>query len=479
MAFSPSGGLLATANYGDDTVSVFSVSIGGALTPVAGSPFMTGDNPATVAFSPSGGLLATANFGDNTVSVFSVSAGGALTPVAGSPFTTGSGPVSVAFSPSGGLLATANFYGGTVSVFSVSVGGALTAVAGSPFPTGTNPVSVAFSPSGGLLATANSRQHRVGVLGLGGRRAHPGHRAPRLTTGRGPTSVAFSPSGALLATANYDDSTVSVFSVSAGGALTPVAGSPFTAGRGPFSVAFSPSGGLLATANATEDNVSMFAPTGGFVIAKVADPNEVAPGRVLSYTITLRAAGVAGASGSVTDDLSGVLDKADYRNDAQASTGTVMFDAATKQLVWTGTLDPVAQATITYSVRIHGSAVGLVSNRVDGSPGSSCASPLTAGAAVHHRHADRQAACAGRRSGADQDRLERDRPPRRPGELRARGAEPRPGRGDRGDGPGSGPVGVVPAVGAAEPGDVHAHCRSAGMPARITRQRRPGAGVGD
>ena len=79
------------------------------------------------------------------------------------------------------------------------------------------------------------------------------------------------------------------------------------------------------------------------MIRKVADHSEIAPGRVLSYTITLRPAGVAGASGTVTDDLSGVLDKASYRNDAHASSGTVTVDAATKQLVWTGTLDPGAR----------------------------------------------------------------------------------------------------------------------------------------
>ncbi len=163
MAFSPSGGLLATANVAARTVSVFSVGSGGALTPVAGSPFATGSFPVSVAFSATGGLLATANEGGNTVSVFSVGSGGALTAVAGSPFATGSEPASVAFSASGGLLATANEGGNTVSVFSVGSGGALTAVAGSPFATGSNPISVAFSPSGGLLATANSNANSVSV----------------------------------------------------------------------------------------------------------------------------------------------------------------------------------------------------------------------------------------------------------------------------------------------------------------------------
>jgi DNA-binding beta-propeller fold protein YncE len=72
-----------------------------------------------VAFSPTGGLLATVNQLDNTVSVFSVGSDGALTSVDGSPFTTGTGPVSVAFGAGGGLLATANSGDSTVSVFSV------------------------------------------------------------------------------------------------------------------------------------------------------------------------------------------------------------------------------------------------------------------------------------------------------------------------------------------------------------------------
>ena len=131
------------------------------------------------------------------------------------------------------------------------------------------------------------------------------------------------------------------------------------------------------------------------------------------------------------------------------------FDAATKQLVWTGTLGHGGHATITYSVTIHGSAGGLVSNRVVGSPGSSCASPSppelpcvtdtpivrppapgadlaltkTASSATAHPGGQVSFVLAVRNQG--------------------------PGRGDRGDGAGSGGVGVVFAVGAAEPGDVH------------------------
>jgi 6-phosphogluconolactonase len=269
VAFSPGGGLLATANLNDSTVSVFQVGAGGALAPVSGSPFGTGLGPFSVAFSPGGGLLATANLIDGTVSVFQVGAGGALTPVSGSPFGTGPGPLSVAFSPGGGLLATANQAAGTVSVFQVGAGGALTAVSGSPFATGS-PRSVAFSPGGRLLATANVNDSTVSVFQVGSGGALTPVSGSPFRTGSGPSSVAFSPGGGLLATADVNDSTVSVFQVGAGGALTVVSGSPFGTGSLPRSVAFSPGGGLLATANTTDSTVSVFSVGSGGALAVVS-----------------------------------------------------------------------------------------------------------------------------------------------------------------------------------------------------------------
>ena len=126
------------------------------LTPVPGSPFATGSvsDPFTVAFNPGGGLLATANDGDDTVSVFSVSASGALTAV-GSPVATGFSPVSAAFNAGGTLLAVANYNDSTVSLFTVAPGGALTEVPGSPFA--TRPPSSSSPPRAGRSPTSSTR----------------------------------------------------------------------------------------------------------------------------------------------------------------------------------------------------------------------------------------------------------------------------------------------------------------------------------
>ena len=309
------GRFVATADTGSNDVSMFSVSSGGVLTPVPGSPFTTGAAPEAVALAgggvPGNGLLAVANSGSNNVSMFTVSAGGVLTPVPGSPFATGADPVAVVFGYGGAgteLLFVANRGDNTVSQFDVSRDGSL--LGGSPSPTGgVGPQSLAFvgvSSSGGALAVANGGSNNLSIGAPAGRfvNAGPtgaapssvafgpaiptpggvdvlavansgsnnvsmfetlppfggGRVGPPFAAGAAPSSVAFGPTGSILAVANRGDNNVSVFSVSSSGALAPVPGSPLSlgGGSGPASLAFSPDGSLLALANSTTNNISVF-----------------------------------------------------------------------------------------------------------------------------------------------------------------------------------------------------------------------------
>lgn len=97
-------------------MSLFSVD-GTTVTAEPAADTGTGTSPESVAFNPSGTLMATANAGQGTVSLFTV-AGDVATPL-GSPLAAGELPDSVAFSPSGGLLAAANAESGSISVYSV------------------------------------------------------------------------------------------------------------------------------------------------------------------------------------------------------------------------------------------------------------------------------------------------------------------------------------------------------------------------
>ena len=235
MAFSPGGGLLATANTGDSTVSVFSVGVGRRADPGHGLAVRDRRRPVLGGVQSGWGAARDRQLRrQHGVGVLGRLGRRADARSRAPRSPPARDPVSVAFSPGGGLLATANASDSTVSVFSVGSGGALTPVTGSPFATGSDPHVGGVQPGWGAARDRQlRRQHGVGVLGRLGRRADPGHGLAVRDRQRSPVSVAFSPGGGLLATANDGDNSVSVFSVGSGGALTQVTGSPFATGNQP------------------------------------------------------------------------------------------------------------------------------------------------------------------------------------------------------------------------------------------------------
>lgn len=260
VAFSPSGGLLATnVLSGVELQSVSTIGAVGAPTGPQGSTACTSGESNSFAFSPSGGVLAEAvGTGFSTkgeLRTFTVS-GTTLTKAYCTKLGTEGSPTaySVAFSPAayGGLLAVTNSTANDVSVYSVTGAGKATPLPGSPFTTGTSPGAVTFSPTGSafdLLAVADG-SNSVSMFTVGSGAVAPVPGSP-FAVGTTPFSVAFSPNSALLATADLNADAVSVFSVSFTGKLTQVPGSPFAVGKGtaPSSAAFSPGGALLATAD--------------------------------------------------------------------------------------------------------------------------------------------------------------------------------------------------------------------------------------
>jgi 6-phosphogluconolactonase len=142
------------ANADDNTVSAYTVNAtSGSLTPAAGSPFATGDDPESVAVDPAGKFAYVSNYGENaldgSVSAYTIdAAGGALTPLSGSPFATGSEPEAVVVDPTGKFAYVANFQNWTISADTIdATSGALRPVAGSPFATGEGPKDVVVTRS--------------------------------------------------------------------------------------------------------------------------------------------------------------------------------------------------------------------------------------------------------------------------------------------------------------------------------------------
>ncbi|MET3452593.1 putative repeat protein (TIGR01451 family), partial [Curtobacterium sp. 1544] len=132
-------------------------------------------------------------------------------------------------------------------------------------------------------------------------------------------------------------------------------------------------GGTCVTGQCTTST-----PVQSLLITKTADQTDVIPGSTISYTVTVKNTGkvdytTGSNAASFSDDLSKVLDDANWNDDATASAGTVSYDAPT--LSWSGPVAAGATVTVKYSVTVKDPDTGdsQIDNAVTSvTPGNNC-----------------------------------------------------------------------------------------------------------
>ncbi len=268
-----------------NSVSAFWTDKNGGLTPLAGSPFMTGGLGGGGGFTASnrivvvGSFLYASNSVTNDVSGFSMDPEtGALTPVPGSPFRTGgitSGGFSLAPTPDGRFLYAAQDYSATIRIFGIDPDdGHLTAL-GDPVPVGADISAngLKVSPDGKWLALSLSRVPPHGVVVVfsidpetGELMPVPGSPFPVRDPGGPDGGVAgvdinCASSTLFVSEGTFGTTIVDVLSIDPDtGALTPIEGSPFAPGVGRNSNALllSPDDSLLFVSNDSDNSVTVF-----------------------------------------------------------------------------------------------------------------------------------------------------------------------------------------------------------------------------
>ena len=92
------GHFVYVANQGSNNISGFNLRENDFLVPFA-APFAAGTGPSSVAVDPTGMFAYVVNAGSGSVSVYTIDANsGALSPISGSPFATGTQPAAIAIS---------------------------------------------------------------------------------------------------------------------------------------------------------------------------------------------------------------------------------------------------------------------------------------------------------------------------------------------------------------------------------------------
>ncbi|PYT25044.1 MAG: hypothetical protein DMG57_26530 [Acidobacteria bacterium] len=243
LAVTPNGKFLYAGNAVSSDISAFSVGSNGALTPVAGSPFVAGDSVEGIKVSPNGRFLGVALPLSDSVAMFSIGSNGALASVPGSPFHQGGsgGAAYVDMSCNSKLLFAALGNAGPdtqVGVSTIASSGALSPIAGSPFTfvPGANSSVGILSPNNQWLFVSNQDSSTITSLDVesNGSLAQVSGSPFSNSGGIGPNGMATNAQGTLLYVANGDN-TVTGFSIdNSNGSLSPVLGNPFVTGGAGF-----------------------------------------------------------------------------------------------------------------------------------------------------------------------------------------------------------------------------------------------------
>ena len=203
VLFNGTGTKLAGTEVGTSVIDSFTVGFNGRLTAAPGSPFPAqGLGPFGSEFRPTNpNQLFVSNAhnvgaGTGTVSAYTDSVNGALTPIAGSPFADEqTAPCWIEITHNGQFLFTVNTGSGEISRYQIAPDGSLTLLGSTPVGQtgGVGAVDARLSPDGRFLYVDESRIGKVGAFAVnGGNLTELGTSPFALPTGATPAGIVVS-----------------------------------------------------------------------------------------------------------------------------------------------------------------------------------------------------------------------------------------------------------------------------------------------
>ncbi|MGD0788557.1 MAG: beta-propeller fold lactonase family protein [Terracidiphilus sp.] len=199
-AYNPGGTTTSTANPG--WIFGYSVGAGGALSPVAGSPWKAGVKPTALASDPTSRFLYATDFASNQLIGFTIQSGGVLDFLINGPFKTGNEPSAICIDPRGKYIYVSNSLDSSVTAYTIDLStgtptGTINVTGSQVNATDTQPVAILVDPAlGRFVYTANHIGDSIsGFLMNTDTGAISQTQATPYPTGAGPTALAAVPHG--------------------------------------------------------------------------------------------------------------------------------------------------------------------------------------------------------------------------------------------------------------------------------------------
>lgn len=232
----PSSQFAAAVVTGNSTIQPYAINPGGSLTAAAVAGGGGLNSPVACAYSGDGKYLYVSNEGaGGGISGFSVSSGGTLSPIPGSPWVGGTSFQGIVASTT--TVFAASQINNGVDVLAIASGsGALV----SPNFVGTafGPIGLTLSPGGKYLYVAASAKRAVDGYVVSGQSLTPLAGTPYTTTATKTAVVSVNSAGTLLVALDEIDNAVTLFAIRSDGTLAfaPSAEYVFGSGINPMAV---------------------------------------------------------------------------------------------------------------------------------------------------------------------------------------------------------------------------------------------------
>lgn len=263
----PSGRFLFALNNEAASVSVFTISSQGLLNPVAGSPFIAGSGPMSLAFHPSGNRAYVTEWLAATVGVFAVDPSGRMNSVQQLPVAPY--PRELRADPLGRCLYVADMGAGLRAYDLLAPDGQLREISGSPFST--------FGMSRPYCVQVGSDGRRAFLLDLdGGLSVYnlSGNGTPSFAGGTGVGGFAHQlklmPNNRFIYVGLPFQNEIAGFGISNTGAPAPLPGSPFFADETVAGLTCSPNGARLYAATRERKTLQTFAVAANGSLSRMA-----------------------------------------------------------------------------------------------------------------------------------------------------------------------------------------------------------------
>jgi len=255
-------GLVLAVNGTNDNLSIFRRNIStGELTPASPATVATRAVPTSIAVTPDGRFAYVINYGDFSVSLYSVdSTSGVVAPLAAQPVAPGlSYPNQIVMDPLGRFVWIASWQASSESVRTYAVNSS-TGELSFNSSIGVQHYALAAHPSGNYVYGIDALSHTISGHSINQSTGALTSLGSPISTGpaSSPFRIAITPNGRFAYVANQGSSSISVFSINTTtGALTSTG--PVTTASAPYGIGIHPNGHFLYVAEANDNRVAIYA----------------------------------------------------------------------------------------------------------------------------------------------------------------------------------------------------------------------------